>query len=284
MLNHPQSGIRLTNGVGLPCLSFGTWHLSNHDDAVRTLLSAVEAGYRSFDSAQIYNNAKLIGEAVARSELPRGDFFLTSKIWVTHYSYEATREAVRALLRDFGTTYLDALLIHWPSAHGDALFWQSRNAGAWRAFEELYEEGRVRAIGVSNFLPHHLVPLLSRARVAPMINQLEIHAGYTQAHAVNFCRQHGIAVQSWGPFGRGQLLGNATVAKIAQAHNATPSQVLLRWCLDQGIPTIPRSHMPEHIRENLQVFDFTLTSDEIYTLSNLEVSGFSGLHPDTVSF
>lgn len=284
MLNHPHSGIALKNGTGLPGLSFGTWHLTNPEEANRILTTAIEAGYRSFDSAQIYNNASFLGEAIAHCGIPREAFFLTSKIWVTHHSYEDTIEAVKTLLTEFRTGYLDALLIHWPSAHGDALLWQSRNAGTWRAFEDLYESGVVHAIGVSNFLPHHLVPLLSRARIAPMINQLEIHAGYPQAHAVNFCRRAGIVVQSWGPFGRGQLLDNPFVREIAERHGATPAQVLIRWCLDQGIPTIPRSHQTLHFKENLNVFHFTLDEAEIRTLANLPVTGFSGLHPDTVSF
>lgn len=284
MLNHPHSALRLSNGTGLPCLSFGTWHLTDPDEARRILHGAIEAGYRSFDSAQIYNNTKYIGEAIAHSGLPREAFFLTSKIWVTHHSYEGTIEAVKQILEDFRTSYLDSLLIHWPSAHGDPLLWQSRNAGTWRAFEALYDAGLVRAIGVSNFLPHHLVPLLSRARIAPMINQLEIHAGYPQAHAVNFCRRHGIIAQSWGPFGRGQLLANEKVLAVAKRHGVTTSQVLLRWCLDQGLPTIPRSHRPEHFRENLDVFHFTLEAEEIEALSTLDTTGFSGLHPDTVSF
>ena len=161
-------------------ISFGTWQIPINENFDSTIQTAIQLGYRQFDTAQIYNNAQRMGEAIRASDVPRSEFFLTSKIWASHRSYESAREAYEMILTQMQTDYLDLLLIHWPAAQGEPMVWQAQNAGAWRELEELYTEGRVRAIGVSNFLPHHLVPLLARARVKPMVNQLEIHPGYVQ--------------------------------------------------------------------------------------------------------
>ncbi len=178
----------LANDVKMPTIGFGTWQIPINENFDSTIQTAIQLGYRQFDTAQIYNNAQRMGEAIRASDVPRSEFFLTSKIWASHRSYESAREAYEMILTQMQTDYLDLLLIHWPAAQGEPMVWQAQNAGAWRALEELYTEGRVRAIGVSNFLPHHLVPLLARARVKPMVNQLEIHPGYAQPAAVNFCR------------------------------------------------------------------------------------------------
>ena len=170
----------LANDVKMPTIGFGTWQIPINENFDSTIQTAIQLGYRQFDTAQIYNNAQRMGEAIRASDVPRSEFFLTSKIWASHRSYESAREAYELILTQMQTDYLDLLLIHWPAAQGEPMVWQAQNAGAWRALEELYTEGRVRAIGVSNFLPHHLVPLLARARVKPMVNQLEIHPGYAQ--------------------------------------------------------------------------------------------------------
>ena len=181
----------LANDVKMPTIGFGTWQIPINENFDSTIQTAIQLGYRQFDTAQIYNNAQRMGEAIRASDVPRSEFFLTSKIWASHRSYESAREAYEMILTQMQTDYLDLLLIHWPAAQGEPMVWQAQNAGAWRALEELYTEGRVRAIGVSNFLPHHLVPLLARARVKPMVNQLEIHPGYAQPAAVNLpCQGH----------------------------------------------------------------------------------------------
>ena len=198
----------LANDVKMPTIGFGTWQIPINENFDSTIQTAIQLGYRQFDTAQIYNNAQRMGEAIRASDVPRSEFFLTSKIWASHRSYESAREAYELILTQMQTDYLDLLLIHWPAAQGEPMVWQAQNAGAWRALEELYTEGRVRAIGVSNFLPHHLVPLLARARVKPMVNQLEIHPGYAQPAAVNFCRAKGIQVQAWSPIGRSALLNH----------------------------------------------------------------------------
>ena len=274
----------LANGVVMPTIGFGTWQIPINENFDNTIQTAIQLGYRHFDTAQIYNNAQRMGEAIRVSDVPRSEFFLTSKIWASHRSYESAREAYELILSQMQTDYLDLLLIHWPAAQGEPMVWQAQNAGAWRALEDLYKEGRVRAIGVSNFLPHHLVPLLARARVKPMVNQLELHPGYQQSAAVNFCRSKGILVQAWSPLGRGTLLRHGTLERIAEAHGKTPAQVAIRWCLSNGIAPIPKATTLQHQQENLQVFDFDLTPEEMDELSSMPQTSFSGLHPDTVTF
>lgn len=276
--------LELTNGVQIPCMGFGTWQVPNDSSLENAVSSSLLLGYRLFDTAQIYANAAAIGHAVHASGMSREQVFITSKIWASHRSYEGVMTAFKDTLEQLKTSYLDMLLIHWPAAQGEPMIWQSQNAGTWRALEDLYEERLVRVIGVSNFLPHHLVPLLARARIKPMVNQLEIHPGHPQFAAVNFCFKHRIAVQAWSPLGRGTLIHNSTIRDIAEAHNVSPAQVALRWSLQHGFMPIVKALTLEHLIENSKVFDFTLTPEDMARLDNLPPVSFSGLHPDTVTF
>lgn len=274
----------LTNGVQIPCMGFGTWQVPNDSSLENAVSSSLQLGYRLFDTAQIYANAAAIGHAVHANGMSREQVFITSKIWASHRSYEGVMTAFKDTLEQLKTSYLDMLLIHWPAAQGEPMIWQSQNAGTWRALEDLYEERLVRVIGVSNFLPHHLVPLLARARIKPMVNQLEVHPGHPQFAAVNFCFKHRIAVQAWSPLGRGTLIHNSTIRDIAEAHNVSPAQVAIRWSLQHGFMPIVKALTLEHLIENSKVFDFTLTAEDMARLDNLPPVSFSGLHPDTVTF
>lgn len=276
--------LELTNGVQIPCMGFGTWQVPNDSSLENAVSSSLQLGYRLFDTAQIYANAAAIGHAVHANGMPREQVFITSKIWASHRSYEGVMTAFKDTLEQLKTSYLDMLLIHWPAAQGEPMIWQSQNAGTWRALEDLYEERLVRVIGVSNFLPHHLVPLLARARIKPMVNQLEVHPGHPQFAAVNFCFKHRIAVQAWSPLGRGTLIHNSTIRDIAEAHNVSPAQVAIRWSLQHGLMPIVKALTLEHLIENSKVFDFTLTAEDMARLDNLPPVSFSGLHPDTVTF
>ena len=189
----------LSNGVQMPGIGFGTWQVPTDSTLENAVSAALKLGYRFFDTAQIYGNASAIGRGVLLSDLPRAEIFISSKIWTSHRSYDGVMRAFTDIIEQLKTTYLDQLLIHWPATQGEPMIWQSQNAGTWRALEDLYEQGAVKVIGVSNFLPHHLVPLLARARIRPMVNQLEIHPGYPQFAAVNFCFKQNIAVQAWRP-------------------------------------------------------------------------------------
>ncbi len=276
--------LELTNGVQIPCMGFGTWQVPNDSSLENAVSSSLQLGYRLFDTAQIYANAAAIGHAVHANGMSREQVFITSKIWASHRSYEGVMTAFKDTLEQLKTSYLDMLLIHWPAAQGEPMIWQSQNAGTWRALEDLYEERLVRVIGVSNFLPHHLVPLLARARIKPMVNQLEVHPGHPQFAAVNFCFKHRIAVQAWSPLGRGTLIHNSTIRDIAEAHNVSPAQVAIRWSLQHGLMPIVKALTLEHLIENSKVFDFTLTAEDMARLDNLPPVSFSGLHPDTVTF
>ena len=216
---------------------------------------------------------------IRESGIPRSEFFLTSKIWASHRSYESASDAYELIRDQMQVDYLDLLVIHWPAAQGEPMVWQAQNAGTWRAFEKLYRDRAVRAIGVSNFLPHHLVPMLARASIRPMVNQLEIHPGYSQRAAVRFCMDRGIRVQAWSPLGRGTLLKH-----IAAAHGVTAAQIALRWLIELGIAPIPKATDFHHQKSNLDVFSFSLTDDERAELMHMPQTAFSGLHPDTVTF
>lgn len=284
-MNQPLTKFtKLPNGVEMPTIGFGTWQIPLNENFKSTIQTAIQLGYRHFDTAQIYNNSVLMGEAIRESGIHRSEFFITSKIWASHRSYESAKEAFDQIRSQLQLEYLDLLLIHWPASQGEPMVWQAQNAGTWRAFEELYKDGHVRAIGVANFLPHHLVPLLARAKVRPMVNQLECHPGYTQKAAVRFSFERGMLVQAWSPLGRGALIRHPTLISIAEAHGISPAQVALRWSIQRGLMPIPKATELHHQRENLEVFDFELTPEEMDELTNMPQAAFSGLHPDTVTF
>ena len=276
--------VTLANGAVMPTLAFGTWQIPLNDHFKSVIRTAIDLGYRHFDTAQIYNNAKLLGEAIRESRVDRSEFFISCKLWASHRSYESAREAFEAVCTQLGFDTIDLLSVHWPAAQGEPMVWQSQNAGIWRTLEELLAEERVRAIGVANFLPHHLVPLLARAKVRPMVNQLEIHPGYPQEKATAFSRARGIAVQSWSPLGRGLLAKHPLLAEIGSAHGISAALTALRWNLQAGALPIVKSTDPAHMRENLRVFDFELSEEEMSRINAMQTTAFSGLHPDTVNF
>ena len=280
-----QECVELANGVQMPVIGYGTWQIPVNERFLSTIHTAIQLGYRHFDTAQIYQNADLLGEAVRFSGFPRKDFFLSCKIWATCRSYETAYEAVCETYDRMKVGAIDLICVHWPTTQGDPMLWQSANAGVWRALEDAQLEGKVRAIGVANFLPHHLVPLLARARIRPAVNRLEIHPGHTQFSTVNWCLKQGIQVQAWSPLGRGALLTNPTVLAIARAHNVAPAQVLLRWSIERQLCPIVKAVDLIHMRENLRLYHFELSDEEISALDKLPPStAYSGLHPDTVTF
>jgi diketogulonate reductase-like aldo/keto reductase len=276
--------LELASGVQMPIIGFGTWQVPNDAALESAVSSAIQLGFRQFDTAQIYANAGAIGRAIHDSGIPREQFFITSKIWGSSRSYDDVMKTFQDTIDQLKTSYLDLLLIHWPAAQGEPMIWQSQNAGTWRAFEELYRAGRVRAIGVANFLPHHLVPLLARASVRPMVNQLEVHPGYPQFSAVNFCLKNGIAVQGWSPLGRGTLLKHPLLLEIGAKHGVTSAQVALRWCLQHGVLPVVKALEIQHQKEDLDLFSFELTDEDMQKLDSMTQTSFSGLHPDTVTF
>lgn len=278
------SGFKLSNGVTMPCIGLGTWQVPDDDVLVKAIHSAVNLGYRHIDTAHIYGNERSVGVAVRTCGVPRSKLFVTSKLWNTDRGYKETLEAFERTMDALQIGYLDLFLIHWPAARGEAMTWQSINSGTWRAMEEIYRRGRVRAIGVSNFLVHHLVPLLARAEVVPMVNQIEFHPGYMQKATFDFCRSHGIQVEAWLPLGRGALIHHPVLVELAQQHGVTTAQIALRWCLQHGVAAVPKSLNPERQKQNAELFSFNLTPEEMERLDNLPQACFSGLDPDHVTF
>ncbi len=278
------SGFKLSNGVRLPCVGMGTWQVPDGDELVANLKDAISVGYRHIDTAHIYGNEHSVGLAVRTCGIPREKIFVTSKLWNTDRGYEATIAAFNKTLATLGFEYLDLYLIHWPAARGEPMTWQSINSGTWRAMEDLYKSGRVRAIGVSNFLVHHLVPLLARANIAPMVNQIEFHPGYMQKPTVEFCMERGIQIEAWSPLGRGALIRHPVLCELAQKYGVTSPQIALRWCLQHGVATLPKSMNAERRRQNADLFGFNISEEDMTRLDNLPQTGFSGLDPDHVTF
>lgn len=274
----------LSNGVQMPGIGFGTWQVPADSTLENAVSAALKLGYRFFDTAQIYGNASAIGRGVLLSDLPRAEIFISSKIWTSHRSYDGVMRAFTDIIEQLKTTYLDQLLIHWPATQGEPMIWQSQNAGTWRALEDLYEQGSVRVIGVSNFLPHHLVPLLARARFRPMVNQLEIHPGYPQFATVNFCFKHNIAVQAWSPLGRGGLTHHPLLIELGEKYHVPPALIALRWSLQHGFIPVVKALDAEHMKSNLKAFDIVIKDEDMARLDTMQQVAFSGLHPDTVTF
>lgn len=274
----------LSNGVQMPGIGFGTWQVPTDSTLENAVSAALKLGYRFFDTAQIYGNASAIGRGVLLSDLPRAEIFISSKIWTSHRSYDGVMRAFTDIIEQLKTTYLDQLLIHWPATQGEPMIWQSQNAGTWRALEDLYEQGAVKVIGVSNFLPHHLVPLLARARIRPMVNQLEIHPGYPQFAAVNFCFKQNIAVQAWSPLGRGGLTHHPLFIELGEKYGVSPALIALRWSLQHGFIPVVKALDAEHMKSNLDAFGLTLEDEDMTRLDTMQQVAFSGLHPDTVTF
>ena len=274
----------LSNGFQMPGIGFGTWQVPTDSTLENAVSAALKLGYRFFDTAQIYGNASAIGRGVLLSDLPRAEIFISSKIWTSHRSYDGVMRAFTDIIEQLKTTYLDQLLIHWPATQGEPMIWQSQNAGTWRALEDLYEQGAVKVIGVSNFLPHHLVPLLARARIRPMVNQLEIHPGYPQFAAVNFCFKQNIAVQAWSPLGRGGLTHHPLLIELGEKYGVSPALIALRWSLQHGFIPVVKALDAEHMKSNLEAFGLTLEDEDMTRLDTMQQVAFSGLHPDTVTF
>ncbi|MEU6530332.1 aldo/keto reductase [Streptomyces sp. NPDC046928] len=268
--------IILNNGVEMPQLGFGVWQVPD-DEAERAVAAALEAGYRSIDTAAIYGNETGTGKAVAASGVPREDVFVTTKVWNSDHGYDATLRAFDASLEKLGLEYVDLYLIHWPTpARGTYV-------DTYKAFEKLLADQRVRAIGVSNFLPEHLERLIEETSVVPAVNQIELHPHLQQHAAREFHAEQGIATEAWSPLGSGKgLLEVPAIVAIAQKHGRTPAQVVLRWHLQLGNVVIPKSVTPSRIKENIEVFDFSLDDEDLAAISALNEDRRLG--PDPAEF
>lgn len=255
--------IKLSNGVEMPMIGLGVLGMGGRtcEKAVR---DAIDIGYRMIDTAAIYGNESAVGRGIKESHIDREDIFITTKLWVSDANYESVRKAFKKSLRNLQVDYIDLYLIHQPL--GDVY-------GAWRAMEELYEEGRVRAIGVSNMNSGRLVDLILHNRIAPHVNQVEIHPFYQQEKALSIMKQYDVQPEGWAPFaeGRNNIFHNETLEKIAKKYGKTVAQVILRWNIERGIVTVPKSSHIERIKENFDIWDFELTKDEIDSIKTLDL-------------
>ena len=276
--------VKLNNGRLMPPIGIGTWQLPASDELVKALVCAIQSGYRLIDTAAIFENEESVATAISECGLPRKELFVTGKCWTSNRAYDDVLRAFERTLQTLKLDYLDCYSIQWPCTKGEPLAWQSINVGTWRAFERLYDEGVVKAIGVCNFQMHHLVSFLARANVKPVMNQIEFHPGYMQKQTLAYCRKEDIAIQAWSPLGHGTLLSSEPLLAIAAKYRRPVSQVILSWCLSHGVTPVIRSMNAAHQKEDLQCFDIQLTKDDIQSMDSLPMTAFSGLEPDHVSF
>lgn len=265
--------VTLNNGVEIPQLGFGVFQVPD-DETAAAVTAALETGYRSIDTAAVYGNEKGVGRALAASGLPREDLFVTTKVWNTDQGYDATLRAFDTSLARLGLDHVDLYLIHWPAPARDLY------RDSWRALERLAGEGRIRAAGVSNFQPGHLRRLLEGATLTPAVNQIELHPGLQQAELRAFHTEHGIATEAWSPLAQGAVLGERAIGDLAAKYGRSPAQIVIRWHLQLGNIVIPKSATPARIRENFDVFGFTLTAEEMQALAALDRGLRTGPHPD----
>ena len=270
-----EKGFVLENGTELPFLGFGTWLVKEE----KIILDALASGYRHIDTARRYENEKMVGNALQQCGIPRRELFLTSKVWKTDLGYDKTMASFEASLKDLQVQYLDLFLIHWPLPFPGA-DWKPLVTESWKALERLYDEGVVRAIGVCNFLPQHLLHVLKTANTAPMIDQFEFHPGYPQYETLQFCQSRGIQAEAWSPLGRGRLLEDPLVLELAKKYGKSPAQICLRFCLQNNVLPLPKSSAPERMKANLDIFDFEIEQEDIYRLLTMPQTGWSGLHPE----
>ncbi|MCQ4796307.1 aldo/keto reductase [Anaerofustis stercorihominis] len=270
---------KLNNGLYIDKIGFGTYKAGN-GDYVPTLINAIEAGYRHFDTAAFYNNEHLIKEAIFKSNVKREDLFLSSKVWKTEMGYDDTIKSFEKSLNNLGTDYLDMFLIHWPKKDLKSDDWKELDIKTWKALETLYKEGRVKSIGVSNFLPHHLINILDKCDIKPMVDQLEIHPGYIQKAAIDFLKDNDILPQAWSPIGRARVLKEERLMELSKKYNKSIAQICIRFILQLGVQPLPKSSSVERMKENMDVFDFEISIEDKFELMCLPQIGWSGEHPD----
>jgi methylglyoxal/glyoxal reductase len=269
-----QSTTTLHNGIKMPWFGLGVFKMEEGVEAVSSVKTAIELGYRSIDTAAIYGNEEGVGQAIREADVPREELFITTKVWNTNQGYETTLAAFEESIRKLGLDYLDLYLIHWPlPAIG-------KYKETWKALEYLYKAGKIRAIGVSNFQISHLEDLMADCEVVPMVNQVEYHPRLTQTELHEFCKQHNIQLEAWSPLMQGELLNDPKLSEIGQNYGKSVAQVILRWDLQNEVVTIPKSVKPERMEENADIFDFELTEEEMALINGLNEDRRVGPNPD----
>ena len=269
----------LPGGVKIPCMGYGTYKAAEGNNEL-VIKTAIEAGYRYFDTASFYETEEALGKAIKESGIAREEFFLTSKVWKTQMGYEKVKKAFAESLEKLGTDYLDLYLIHWPLPEPGYKEWKELDVQTWKGLEELYREGKVKAIGVSNFLPHHLENLIQNCEIIPMVDQIEFHPGFTQEATVRYCQEKGIYVQAWSPLGRQRVLQHPLLMELAEKYKKSAAQICLRYAIQRQIIPLPKASTKERMTENYRVFDFEIEKEDMYRIDSMQPAGWSGEHPD----
>lgn len=272
---------KLNNGLHIPKIGFGTWQITENVDLI--IHTALQAGYRHIDTAVLYGNETEIGHAIKNAEINREEIFLTTKVWNTHRGYENVLQSFEESLNKLQTDYIDLYLLHWPEKTSTEN-WDEINASSWRALEELYLQGKVKAIGVSNFMLIHLDSLLKKCSIKPMVNQIEYHPGYLQDEVITYCKDRNIAIAAWSPIGSGRLLQHPLLKDLAQKYHISVAQLCIQFALQNDIIVLPKSTNKENIINNINLPKFTIDEHDMALIKNMEEAGFSGLHPDKVDF
>jgi diketogulonate reductase-like aldo/keto reductase len=276
MIKHISDQTVLNNGVKMPWLGLGVWKVEEGNEVITSVKSAIAAGYRSIDTAAAYGNEEGVGQAIRECGVPREELFITTKLWNKNQGYESTLKAFDESMKKLGLDYLDLYLIHWPV--------KDKYRDTWRAFNKLYEGGTVKAIGVSNFQIHHLNDILEDGDVVPAVNQVEYHPQLTQKPLLDFCKKQGIQLEAWSPLMQGKLLDQPDLMKIAEKHQKSVTQIILRWDLQNGVVTIPKSVKEHRIIENADIFDFELTTEDMASIDRLNQDQRVGPDPDNFNF
>lgn len=271
MIKNISSCTVLNNGVEMPWLGLGVFRSEEGPEVVEAVKTAIQVGYRSIDTAAMYENERGVGQAIRECSVPREKLFITTKVWNTDQGYDATLAAFEESRKKLGLDYIDLYLIHWPL--------RGRYVETWKALETLYKEGKVRAIGVSNFLEHHLRDIMEGSEIVPMVNQMEFHPMLIETELRQFCKANKIQYQAWSPLMKGQHFDHPILLELSKKHKKTPAQIVLRWDLQHEVVTIPKSVTPHRIKENADIFDFELTAEDMAKVDSMDIDKHLGVDP-----